>query len=264
MSLADLQRTWEALGKEDPFWAVLTIRRFRHNRWDPDAFFEHGRREIRTVMDYVGQLGLDLRPGRALDFGCGVGRLTQSLADHFEEVVGLDISEPMLQTARRYNRHGHRCRYVVNTEDNLGLFEDGSFDFIYSNITLQHIPPEHSTSYVAEFFRILRPGGAAIFQLPACTAAPDGTWAGRLRRFRLRYLVPIKRRWKRLRGIPVIQSYPVPRSMVEALIRSGGAELLGTVEDTAVESPPFATAGRRWQSFRYCAVKRPQEGRKAA
>ena len=264
MSLANVQRTWETLGRKDPFWAVLTIRRFKHNRWDPEAFFEHGRREIRAVMDYVGRLGLDLKPGRALDFGCGVGRLTQSLGDHFQEVVGLDISEPMVELARQHNRHGGRCRYVVNTRDDLELFEDDSFDFIYSNITLQHIPPEHSVNYVAEFFRILRPGGAVIFQLPAACAVAEGTWSGRWRRFRLRCLVPIKKRWKMLRGIPVIESYPVPRATVEQLILSGGAELVDTVEDTAVDSPPFATAGKRWQSFRYCAVKRAREGRKAA
>ena len=100
--------------------------------------------------------------------------------------------------------------------------------------------------------------------MPAACAAADGTWAGWLRRFRSRYIVPIRRAWKRLRGIPVIRSYPVPRSTVEGLIRSGGAKLVDTVEDTAVESPSFATASKRWQSFRYCAVKRPQEGHKAA
>jgi hypothetical protein len=42
-----------------------------------------------------------------------------------------------------------------------------SFDFIYSDIALQHIPPDQSRAYIAEFLRVLRPGGLAVFQLTA-------------------------------------------------------------------------------------------------
>lgn len=256
MDLASVRHTWETLGRLDPLWAVLTSRRFKYNRWEPEAFFETGRREIEAVLEYIDQLGIALVRGRALDFGCAVGRLSQSLGDYFQEVIGLDISAPMLERARIYNRHGDRCRYVLNTADHLHQFGDDTFDFVYSNITLQHIPPEHAKNYISEFFRVLRPGGVALFQIPASAAVTPRTLAGMYRRFRLTVFAPIKRWSNVLRGIPVIDSYPVPRATVEALIQAGGAELRDTVEDTAQIAPPYPTAGKLWQSFRYCAVKK--------
>ena len=74
--------TFERLGREDPLWAVLTVPEFRNNRWDPDAFFETGRHEINGVMAYLDSLGLDGPRELAMDFGCGVGRLSQALCEH--------------------------------------------------------------------------------------------------------------------------------------------------------------------------------------
>jgi ubiquinone/menaquinone biosynthesis C-methylase UbiE len=76
----------------------------------------------------------------------------------------------MIRLAREYNRFGSRCRYYVNAADDLRMFEDGHFDFIYSNIVLQHIPPEYSTRYIREFIRILDPHGMAVFQVPSAAA----------------------------------------------------------------------------------------------
>ena len=247
MTLEDVRQTFETLGRQDPLWTVITNRRFKRNRWDPGAFFETGREEIRGVMDYLDRLGLKPRRQRALDFGCGVGRLSQTLADSFQHVVGVDIAESMLEAARRYNRHGDRCQYVCNTSNDLKRFADASFDFIYTNITLQHIPPEHSAGYISEFFRLLRADGVVIFQVPCGQSPPDGTWGDRWRRFRWRYLGPLRTRWKKLRGVPVIEMHPVARSRIEQLVGSGNGELVDVVEDTA--------AGRRYQSLRYCARK---------
>ena len=87
-------------------------------------------------------------------------------AGEFEEAVGVDISSTMIEAANRFNTHGERCRYLVNTDDHLPMLDDDSFDFVYSNITLQHVPPAASTRYIAEFVRVLKPGGVALFQLP--------------------------------------------------------------------------------------------------
>jgi len=104
MDLEDLRTTWEKLGRRDPFWAVLTLRRCKHNRWEPEAFFETGRREVEEALAYVRGLGVELRFGRALDFGCGVGRLCRALGERFDEVVGVDIAASMLDVARQHNR----------------------------------------------------------------------------------------------------------------------------------------------------------------
>lgn len=165
MELRDLQRHWDAFGKTDPMWAVLTSPDKKHGRWDPDEFFRTGQDEIAKTLALLEELGLKVPRRRALDFGCGVGRLTQALGDRFDEVDGIDIAPSMLQLADEHNRHGDRCRYHLNEGDDLRAFPDGVFDFIYSAHVLQHMEPRYARRYVEEFVRLLTPEGAAFFEI---------------------------------------------------------------------------------------------------
>ena len=167
MSLAEVRKSWDALGAEDPLWAVLTDDRYRGGRWDEDAFFATGAEEIAGVVRDLDRLGKPARRGRCLDFGCGVGRLTQALAAHFESCDGVDIAASMIAAARRLDRSGGRCAFHVNDAPDLALFPAGTFDFVYSNIVLQHMPPEAAKAYIPEFLRVLAPGGVAMFEIPS-------------------------------------------------------------------------------------------------
>lgn len=242
-TLAPVKATYETWGREDPFYAVLTSKRRRGNQWDPEVFFDRGRREVDDVIDYVD--GLSLRPGtaRALDFGCGVGRLTFALADRFDEVVGVDIAESMVDCARRWNDRGERVRFVANARADLSLFADDSFDFVYSSITLQHVPPEAAANYVREFFRVLRPDGVAVFQMPNGPRIEPGSL--RWRAYNLRRRV-FRRWWKRLRGIPAYEMHWIARSRMTEVVDDGGGELVD-VQDLS---------GGRSINLRYCAVVR--------
>lgn len=73
----------------------------------------------------------------------------------------------MVAEAARYNRYGSACEYVVNDSNDLCRFDNNTFDFICSSLVLQHIWPEASKIYMAEFVRVLRPGGLLFFQLPS-------------------------------------------------------------------------------------------------
>src|SRR5207244_5372763 len=116
----------------------------RGNKWSVEEFFETGTREIRALMDYLASLRIDGSKRKALDFGCGAGRLTQALAAYYAEVSGVDIAPSMIELARKYNRHPDRCEYFLNARADLSLFPDGEFDLVYSNITLQPIDPPHA------------------------------------------------------------------------------------------------------------------------
>jgi len=167
MELAELRSTWDELGRQDPLWAILTQPAKKGQKWDRAEFFKTGEHNIKSVMNYLDALKLRFPRDRALDFGCGVGRLTQALCNYFQECRGVDIAQSMIDLARQYNQHGSRCMYYVNGSDDLGLFEDNSFDFIYTNIVLQHIDPIYSKNYIKEFLRTLRPAGIVIFALPS-------------------------------------------------------------------------------------------------
>lgn len=170
MELMELKKNWDAFGRTDPLWAIMTQPGKTANRWDPGEFFRTGEGQIRGLMHEIAARGIEVRRGRALDFGCGVGRLTQALGDHFREVDGVDISPAMVERARAFNRHGERCRYHANDRDDLALFPDDTFDLVYSIIVLQHMLPRYALGYIGEFVRVLAPGGLAVFHVPGAVA----------------------------------------------------------------------------------------------
>lgn len=167
MRLKDLQWNWNKFGKTDLLWEISTEKRQRRNKWRINEFFSSGINEIDKVIKQIKSLGIKLTYKKALDFGCGLGRLTQPLTKYFDEVHGVDISPSMIERANRYNRYKNKCIYHVNEKDNLSLFKENYFDFIYTNIVLQHMEPKYAKKYVKEFLRILSPKGLLIFQIPS-------------------------------------------------------------------------------------------------
>lgn len=108
MKLNELQDHWDRFGQVDPLWAILTDPSKKNGRWDLAEFFQTGVEEIQTNLRHA----MTLHPvprRRALDFGCGVGRLTQALGEVFEQADGVDIAPSMVALANQYNRHGDRC-----------------------------------------------------------------------------------------------------------------------------------------------------------
>ena len=241
MNLRDLQRNWHLFGQTDPYWAILTVPGKENNRWDPAEFFESGRAEIAEVMKYVLSVAPDVRRRRALDFGCGLGRLTGPLAGYFDAVTGIDIAPSMIEGARERGAKDGRCEFVLNQRGDLSIFETGSFDFVYSFITLQHMPPRYIRRYVREFARLLAPRGILLFQLPGRPLSPGR----RFQRLRLA-AYRLYRRLKPGTGA-VMDMYGLPPRRVRRLLERSGCEVLAVMPD--------GSAGADWEGFRYCARK---------
>jgi ubiquinone/menaquinone biosynthesis C-methylase UbiE len=245
MKLWLTRRHWEKLARTDPLWAVLTDESKVGNQWDHATFFATGERDVSWVMNSVNALSPELRRTRALDFGCGPGRLTQALSQHFAHATGIDISETMLALAQRHNRAGARVTYMHNARSDLGCFADGSFDFVLSMITLQHVPPQSSRRYIAEFVRVLARGGIVWFQMPARSKFPVS------RRFSLwppTLAKRVVRAFNRYTAAsPLMEMYVLPRDEVTKILLDAGAEIL------AVQ--PHESAGPDFESFVYIARK---------
>jgi ubiquinone/menaquinone biosynthesis C-methylase UbiE len=73
---------------------------------------------------------------RALDAGCGSGRHTLGLADRFDQVVGVDRSQPLINIARHKRPHP-RIRYQVG--DLLAITDPHPFDVVFTSTTLHHL-----------------------------------------------------------------------------------------------------------------------------
>jgi SAM-dependent methyltransferase len=160
------QRDWEALARLDPMWAVLSWPE-RRLSWNRDEFLDTGRREARQVVARLDELGRPEARRAALDFGCGLGRVTRGLADHFDEVIGLDIAEGMVDRARALHREVPNLRFVQSARPDLVVLGERRFDLVYSRLVLQHVGSAAAIrGYVTEFVRVLAEGGLAVFQLP--------------------------------------------------------------------------------------------------
>ena len=242
-SLQQLSDRWDQAGKTDAFWAVLSHPEKRGNRWAQEEFFQTGVDEIRDLVEHLKQIDVAIAMDRALDFGCGPGRLTQALAGYFREVDGVDISPSMIELGERLNKHPGRCHYHLNVANDLSRFGESSFDLVYSNITLQHMPRKFAQAYIREFLRVLKPQGIAVFQLP-----------GRRRGTRAQVMgfvpKPVRTAYRKVRKRHAAEEMNGwPREQVIAYVGKLGAEL--------VEVLPSHDAGDAWESFRYTWRRRP-------
>jgi ubiquinone/menaquinone biosynthesis C-methylase UbiE len=261
--LISSKQAWENFARDDPLWAVLTDAKMAGQKWDENAFFETGRREIGVVFHHLDSIGISPTAGVALDFGCGVGRLTQALAEHFSKVHGVDISETMIAEARRLGQRSAGCQFHVNSAPDLQLFPDSTFDFIYSSIVLQHVPVRYVKLYLQEFVRVLKPKGILVFQIPdqfrSNTEQQLPAWQKLRRKLRLRTRL---NSWFFHKEAAEMQMNAVAESKVRRLIERAGARVvdvqLTNSTDAAfngnlrfLEAEPL----EGWVSKQYCVVK---------
>lgn len=235
MELVDVRRLYDRWGASDALWAVLPFAGKRGNRWDVEEFFQTGVREIERVLQSIRALGLPLRPGTALDFGCGVGRLSQALARHFDTVWGVDIAPSMIERAQAYNRHGPRCRYVLNGRDDLVVLSDTTFDFIYSNITLQHLEPRYAKAYIREFLRVAARPGLVVFHQPIEHRPPPPASRPVRQAIKDAIPAPLLAAYRTLRRTmlrePRWEMHGIARAEVASLIKAGGGRLVHVEDD---------------------------------
>jgi ubiquinone/menaquinone biosynthesis C-methylase UbiE len=214
-SLDKLKNAWEGLASRDALSAILTDDSKAGGKWDLAEFMATGDAEIETVMNHLAAIGHppDFR-GAALDFGCGVGRLTQALARRFAACVGVDISEQMVRQADLLNQYPH-CRYVASSAKRLP-FEDTSFAFLYSNIVLQHVPRALAKNYLREFIRVLAPGGVLVFGVQDGFAGPN--FSSRL--VRVRHVLHLRSRIRVAlkRGSGDMQMHCLPEAIVRRVL----------------------------------------------
>lgn len=100
----------------------------------------------------------DATPGRLLDAGCGPGHWTRFLHDGDREVVGVDLSARFLATARE------RYPELPFEQSSLATlaFDDAAIDGILAWYSLIHTPPAVLPEILAEFARVLVPGGSVL------------------------------------------------------------------------------------------------------
>ena len=169
------------------------MRRDWNQRACEDAYYYagFGRRKQETAQflagggDIVQLLESELpwlhRRHRALEIGCGPGRLMHALAQQFAEIHGVDVSDEMVELARENLRDIANASVTRTNGTDLSGFPGESFDFVYSFAVFQHIPSREVVfRYLEEVCRVLKAGGVFRGQfngLPEGTH-PLTTWSG--------------------------------------------------------------------------------------
>lgn len=149
-------------------------RRRRESGWLPS--YHTGRisyeEAVGTGYKHIGSLagriksrtGVSLESRRALDFGCGWGRLALPLAERCEYVYGVDVSPSVLREAERNASEKNASNVEWLLVDRLAELR-GRYDLVLSVLVFQHIPVEEGERLFATLVQGLRPGGVGLIDL---------------------------------------------------------------------------------------------------
>jgi 2-polyprenyl-3-methyl-5-hydroxy-6-metoxy-1,4-benzoquinol methylase len=170
---AVIKEAWQAEGRTQAHFSVLSSEEFLPTNLarSIDSFWASGEAEAVLATRILARHGVaNLAERVCVEYGCGVGRVTNGFARLFKTVHGYDISEPHLVHARQHtaevglkNIVYHECLEMMKTQIE-------PCDFFYSAIVFQHNPPPVIMELIRRALASLRPGGVAIFQVPTFIA----------------------------------------------------------------------------------------------
>jgi SAM-dependent methyltransferase len=209
---------WERLA-QDPYYAVLNVEQNRDARMSEDeraAFARSGEEDMALTFSEIRRwISPAFAPRHAVDFGCGVGRLTIPIARMAARVTGIDISHAMLAEAERNcAAAGLDNVTLVSSEAYFGQTGDAAepADFVHAYIVFQHMPPQAGLWVAGALVDRLRPGGVGALHFTYARRA------SRLRRLvnRLRRVVP---------GVNALVNVVQRRPMSEPLIPMNSYDL---------------------------------------
>lgn len=169
---AHTSQVWRGLGETNALWSVITDDSLRADRnltpAQVNAFYKGGRGDIDYIRAFVRRAGHQMSDfAVAVEYGCGVGRVTHWLAKEFAHIHAYDISTSHLDAARGYLDRkgiGNVTFHLVEKRNDLASLTD--FDFFVSMIVLQHNPPPVIMDILERAFRGLNVNGLAVFQVP--------------------------------------------------------------------------------------------------
>lgn len=161
-------KEWETFGKNNPYYGVIIDDAYKAENLTDDSkqkFFATGEIYASSIFAVIEKnLGKPFSPEKAIDFGCGVGRLTIPLAKRCGHMTGIDISESVLKEATA-NAKNLGLKNVDFKLFNDTLIPTGKFDFINTFIVLQHIVTERGMQIINDMLTALENGGIATLHV---------------------------------------------------------------------------------------------------
>ena len=165
-----IRKEWEHLGQTEPYWSVITQPQYYQADFEMyrEQFYKSGSNSCNIFLAAIRRSGLNpAELNICLEVGCGVGRVTDYLANNFSSVIATDISKSHLDLARQYLKAKDvRNVELVHWQNILQIKQSPQVDAIFSVITLQHNPPPVIAWMLSALLDRLRSGGVAYIQIP--------------------------------------------------------------------------------------------------
>ncbi len=173
-----MRSDWNERAREDAHYYVA----FGAREQDEDSFYDTGKEVIAGLEWELRHLGVAANPRarRALEIGCGPGRLVKPMSRNFGEIHGVDVADEMIKIARGRLRDVKNAHVHSGDGATLSQFADESFDFVYSYAVFQHVPSRDVVlEYCREAHRVMKPGAILRAQFNGLPVASGyDTWSG--------------------------------------------------------------------------------------
>jgi cyclopropane fatty-acyl-phospholipid synthase-like methyltransferase len=214
------QLIWERFAKENPEFYISSIDGIDYSTKEGQDFFydsgiEETERFLNRVRKYLNQYE------KALEIGCGIGRMTLPHAKLFKEVYGVDISQTMLEKLNLMAKNRGISNIKTFTPDLYWDIPD-CFDYIYSHAVFQHIPDFFIIeSYIRRISNSLKKEGIAQLHFKT---TPE-TLFHKIREYMPDFLLPKTQR----RGIRCISRSP---NLLKELFTKNNLKVIDELEET--------------------------------
>lgn len=204
----------------------------KENKYDDPGFFENYSRMARSVegLNAAGEWEVfrrllpPLQNKRVLDLGCGFGwHCRYVMEQQAASVVGMDLSEKMLEQARLRN-NGPGITYLREAMEDIN-FPPGSFDVVLSSLALHYV--EHYDLTCRKIYDCLSPGGHFVFSTehPVFTAIAAQDWhydaTGQRQHWPLDHYQDEGRRIARFLDNDVVKYHRTVSTLINGLLDAG-------------------------------------------
>jgi SAM-dependent methyltransferase len=183
---------------------------------DWDRIRANGRKELDRAL-----AASEMRTGSertVLEIGCGLGRLTFALADHFGAVLGLDVSPDLIRRARAANNRPN-VSFEVTDGHRIRPEQAREWDCVFSYEVFHYVERATLDQYFRDVHALLVPRGQFVFEVNTVPL----TWRTRLVTG-LRYLMHLsgKRYWRGWPTAPGFRRKYHPIAVLRNMLASAG------------------------------------------
>ena len=153
---------WKKWGEIDPLFGVATWKgkeKEGTDPWDYEDFYEMGKMDWIDFQTRWEKFGIITK--NCLEIGCGAGRITKHLAQYFNKVKAIDVSEGMLEFAKG-KILTENVEFIHTNGDDIPLPSD-SINAVFSTDVFQHFDNvDIAANYFREIFRVLQSKSSSI------------------------------------------------------------------------------------------------------